>query len=127
MIPLFLKEVLDRVKGKHDPKGTEKPWGREVVWADVEHKYTGKFLCIKEGHRLSLQYHQAKHETMMVIAGKMRLVYRDQILTLSPGDTVEIPPHVQHRPMAVDGDVVILEISTWDNGDVVRLDDDYGR
>ena len=41
----------------------EKPWGYELIWAHTE-KYVGKVLHVNEGHKLSLQYHNQKDETV---------------------------------------------------------------
>ena len=118
---------LSKVKGIDMPNGTIKPWGREIKWADMKGKYTGKILYIRKGKRLSKQYHKSKVESMMVLFGTLYLEYKDKMLVLNTGQSIDIPCGTIHRPIAIDTDVTILEISTWDDGDVVRLDDDYGR
>lgn len=110
----------------------EKPWGGEEVFADTDH-YVGKILTVRKGHALSLQYHLRKDETMRVLDGSCELhVGREpgsrelEVLQLSPGSTVRIRPGVVHRLAALT-DVRIIEVSTPDLSDVVRLEDRYGR
>ncbi len=103
------------------PKRVEKPWGHELWWAQTE-KYVGKLLHVKAGAQLSLQYHVKKDETIHLWSGQM-------ILVLKEGDRlVEHPmrPGTVHRMRAVT-DVDVLEVSTPEVEDVVRVQDDYGR
>ncbi len=116
-----------KVKDVNEPSGKTKPWGREIRWADIEGKYTGKILYIRNGAKLSRQYHDKKTESMLVLFGLLHLEYENKLLVLKPGDSIDIKPGEIHRAMAMQGDVAILEVSTWDDGDVVRIDDEYGR
>ncbi len=111
------------------PYRVDKPWGYELVWARTDH-YVGKVLHVKAGHVLSLQYHNRKDETMHVLSGE--LILRTQVgdtLSSRPfraGETVHIPPKLIHQIEAVvDSDV--LEASTPELDDLVRLQDRYGR
>jgi mannose-6-phosphate isomerase-like protein (cupin superfamily) len=124
----------------HTPKTVEKPWGREIWFAD-QAAYAGKILEVKKGHRLSLQYHERKTETLFLLSGKVLLTLRalaagetpapslvtpsDQSVWL-PGQAIHIPPRTIHRFEALE-DSVLLEVSTPDLTDVVRLQDDYAR
>lgn len=109
----------------------EKPWGAEEIWAHTD-RYVGKILFIKQGESLSFQYHVAKDETILVFSGRMKLEYQNPgeefrcYQTLYPGDVFHIAPNVRHRMTAVD-DVKIIEVSTPELDDVIRLEDDYGR
>ena len=111
-------------------KTIDKPWGKEVIWAQTKN-YVGKVLHIKKGHRLSRQYHAIKEETIMVQSGKLVLEIGAQqykkILELSAGEVFHVKPNTVHRFCAVKGDVVLLEVSTPELDDVVRLEDDYDR
>jgi mannose-6-phosphate isomerase-like protein (cupin superfamily) len=111
------------------PYRVDKPWGYELVWARTD-RYVGKILHVRAGHVLSLQYHNRKDETMHVLAGE--LILRTQPggeLVSRPfraGETVHIPPRLIHQiEAAVDSDV--LEASTPELDDLVRLQDRYGR
>jgi len=124
----------------HIPKIVEKPWGREIWYAD-QAAYAGKVLEVKQGRRLSLQYHERKTETLYLLSGKVLLTFRalavgespsaslvsaaDQRVWL-PGQTVHIPVRTIHRFEALE-DSVLIESSTPDLTDVVRLQDDYQR
>ena len=108
----------------------DKPWGHEEIWAETD-RYVGKVLVIREGHRLSLQHHEVKDETIRILSGTMELELEDdagvvQTHTLTPGMSSHIPPHHKHRMYAVT-DVEVVEVSTPELDDVVRHSDDYGR
>lgn len=108
------------------PKVIEKPWGREV-WLAVSDKYAGKIIEINRGERTSLQYHKVKHETIYLRDGLLRIELEDKKqVTLSPGDAIILEPGDIHRLEALE-DVRIIEISTPELDDVVRIEDDYGR
>ncbi len=111
-------------------KRVEKPWGHELIWAHTE-RYVGKILHIKKGHSLSLQYHNKKDETIFVQSGIMRFEhYKDgespTVSDLKAGEAFHITPHLRHRMTALE-DCDILEASTPELDDVVRLEDRYGR
>jgi mannose-6-phosphate isomerase len=107
----------------------EKPWGYELIWAETE-RYVGKVLHINAGEKLSLQYHEKKDETIHVWSGRMRLIADEGSglveRELAAGESFRIRPFVKHRMVAVT-DCDILEVSTPELDDVVRLEDAYGR
>jgi mannose-6-phosphate isomerase len=107
-----------------------KPWGHELIWAKTE-RYVGKILHVRAGESLSLQYHRVKDETIMVLAGRLSfLCFADgdapATRELAPGDPVHITPGLRHRMTAIE-DTDVLEVSTPELDDVVRLEDRYGR
>lgn len=115
---------------KKETKLIAKPWGHEV-WFANQKDYVGKILFIKAGHRYSLQYHERKTETQHLLRGKVKFVIGPSIealqeVILEPGDTLDILPTMIHRAEALE-DSEILEVSTNDLDDVVKLEDDYGR
>ncbi len=107
----------------------EKPWGYELVWAETP-RYVGKILHIDAGKRLSRQYHNVKEETFLVQSGEMDLEIDDgagrKTLRMKAMDTFHCAPKTIHRMVAIT-DVDVLEVSTPELDDVVRLDDEYGR
>ena len=105
----------------------EKPWGHEIIWAETK-DYVGKLLHIKAGHRLSLQYHKIKEETVYVLSGTLYIYDGDgKITKLTPGQAFHVQPHQIHRFGANETNVEIMEVSTPHLDDVVRLEDDYKR
>tara|TARA_Y100000310_G_C20687031_1_gene819698 strand:+ start:2957 stop:3322 length:366 start_codon:yes stop_codon:yes gene_type:complete len=107
----------------------DKPWGHEEIWARTE-RYVGKRLYIESGKRLSRQYHEKKDETVWVMSGVLLLEIGDdevQTMELSPGESYHIEPGTVHRFGAAEEDVELIEVSTPELEDVVRLEDDYGR
>ncbi len=81
---------------------------------------------MSEGHSLSLQKHRVKHETLYLLSGRMRFTLGDAVFEWSPGTAVEVPAGTVHR-LEAEEDSVILEVSTPELDDVVRLEDRYGR
>ncbi|MCL2475094.1 MAG: cupin [Chloroflexi bacterium] len=111
-------------------KIVDKPWGQEV-WFAITNKYAGKVIYVKKGKRLSLQYHEKKMESMLVLEGELKLIYGTdstclQEVIIGKGQAITILPHTIHRTIAVQ-DTTILEVSTPEMEDVVRLSDDYNR
>jgi quercetin dioxygenase-like cupin family protein len=107
-------------------KKVVKPWGWEFWFAHAK-RYVGKIIVVKKGHRLSRQYHRFKHETIYTDSGRWVLEIGSQKRTMKPGDSAEIRPGVIHRFCAPYETVRLLEVSTPQVKDVIRLDDDYGR
>lgn len=107
----------------------EKPWGYEIIWAEAE-RYVGKILHIHAGQKLSRQYHNRKEETFLVQKGTMDLEIGKgediKVLRMNEMDTFHCVPLTVHRMVAVT-DVDVVEVSTNDLDDVVRLEDAYGR
>jgi mannose-6-phosphate isomerase-like protein (cupin superfamily) len=108
----------------------EKPWGYELIWAKTG-DYVGKILHINKGHKLSLQYHRTKEETIFVSTGKMLFLIEDesgkmQEVTLLPGEAHHVAVGKKHRMVALE-DTDVFEVSTPQLDDVVRLEDGYGR
>lgn len=116
------------------PDVISKPWGSErvIVKNDL---YVVKEIYVKAGHRLSLQYHKEKNETMILVSGKAKLyvetyAYKPEIY--EPKDMLymcpyKIPPGHIHRLETHEEDCLVVEVSTPHLDDTWRLEDDYGR
>tara|TARA_R100000700_G_C3166137_1_gene141243 strand:+ start:1037 stop:1393 length:357 start_codon:yes stop_codon:yes gene_type:complete len=105
----------------------DKPWGYELHWAKTD-KYVGKLLFIKAGHRLSKQYHEKKEETVFVLKGILYNYDKDDKITkFYSGDSLHVVPGQVHRFGANECNVELIEVSTPELDDVVRLEDDYDR
>jgi len=106
-----------------------KPWGYELIWGRTD-RYVGKVLHVNAGESLSLQYHEMKDETLFVIRGKVRLGLQhgdeSRTVILEVGQAFHIPPRLIHRIEALE-EADIIEASTPELEDVVRLEDRYGR
>jgi mannose-6-phosphate isomerase-like protein (cupin superfamily) len=108
----------------------DKPWGHEFIWARTDH-YVGKILHVRAGEALSLQYHEVKDETVMVLSGRLCFESFTEGETpntrvLTPREPFRISPGLRHRMTALE-DTDVLEVSTPELDDVVRLEDRYGR
>jgi mannose-6-phosphate isomerase len=115
---------------KTQARRVEKPWGWELVWAEGD-RYAGKLLFVRAGQALSLQYHERKDESWYVQSGRAalelgRVGHELEEQEIGPGDTFHFAPGTVHRVRALE-DTLIVEVSTPELDDVVRLADDYGR
>ena len=114
-----------------DPRKVEKPWGHELIWA-VTDRYVGKLLFVKAGESLSLQFHRVKDESWLVHDGRVKVELGsagDPMLSqevVGAGAAFHFRPGTVHRVTALE-DTTILEVSTPELDDVVRLEDRYGR
>lgn len=111
---------------EHPVKRVTKPWGHEVWWAAAK-AYVGKIIVVNKGKRSSLQMHKRKTETFHVLKGTMRLEYKGRVHKVGPGRSFHIEPGDVHRFSAPWGRITLLEVSTPQVHDIVRLEDDYGR
>ena len=112
------------------PRRVDKPWGWELVWAETD-AYVGKLLFVRAGESLSLQYHETKDESWLVREGRATLELGDldgelDSIEIAPGDAFRFRPGTVHRLSALE-DTLVVEVSTPELDDVVRLDDAYGR
>jgi mannose-6-phosphate isomerase len=114
-----------------EPRKVEKPWGHELIWAETE-DYVGKVLFVKAGESLSLQFHREKDESWLLHDGRAKLELGsagDAVLSeevIAAGACFRFQPGTVHRVTAIE-DTTILEVSTPQLDDVVRLEDAYGR
>jgi mannose-6-phosphate isomerase-like protein (cupin superfamily) len=112
------------------PRRVAKPWGEELIWALTD-RYCGKVITIEPGRRLSLQYHEQKDEAILVVRGRLRLVLENErgeveVSELGPGDAAHVAVGRRHRYEAIER-VELVEVSTPELNDVVRIEDDLGR
>jgi len=117
-------------QGAETGRYVEKPWGHELIWA-VTDRYVGKVLVIEAGRRLSLQRHEIKDESILVTSGRLRLYLEDdagavQVEELGPGEYRHVPTGRIHRYEAIER-TELMEVSTPELDDVVRIEDDFGR
>ena len=114
-----------------DARRVDKPWGWELIWAETE-RYVGKVLFVRAGESLSLQFHRVKDEAWFVQSGRARIelgkagdaVLKEEVVAAPAYFRFE--PGTVHRATALD-DTTIVEVSTPELDDVVRLEDRYGR
>lgn len=116
--------------GDGSARRVEKPWGHELIWAHTD-RYVGKILVIETGKRLSLQRHAIKDETILVLSGRLRLTLEGddgavEQEELGPGDHRRVVTGRIHRYEAIER-CELVEVSTPELDDVIRLEDDYGR
>ncbi|MGA9595895.1 MAG: cupin domain-containing protein [Acidimicrobiia bacterium] len=108
----------------------KKPWGSELIWTHTD-RYVGKLISIDARKRLSLQLHREKDESIYVVDGTLNLHLENdrgevEQIEMGPGEFRRIPTGLVHRFEAIT-DVKLIEVSSPELDDVVRLEDDYGR
>ncbi len=114
-----------------EPRRVDKPWGYELIWALTD-DYCGKVLFVRAGHAISLQFHREKDESWYLQSGRAEVqvgALGEAVLereVMSAGAALHFKPGTVHRVTALD-DTTILEVSTPQIDDVVRLEDSYGR
>ena len=119
------------MSGRTDVRRVDKPWGYEIIWAHTD-RYVGKVLHINAGQALSVQYHNRKDETVYLLSGEMKYWVQPEggpelrDMRLRVGDAFRITPGTVHYMEAVT-DCDVLEASTPELDDVVRIKDRYGR
>jgi mannose-6-phosphate isomerase len=109
---------------------SERPWGYyEVLMEDAEHKV--KRIVVYPGARLSLQRHRHRDEHWLIVSGEAVLTLNTDEIDLVKGQSIDIPRGALHRVRNTGGaDLVIVEVQTgdyFDESDIERLEDDYGR
>ena len=112
-------------------KKIPKPWGYEIIFTPSNLKRVGKILYVKKGHRLSLQYHNKKEETLCLISGKAKIWLENSQgkilhLPMKPKIGYTILSGQKHRIEAIE-DSYITEVSSLETGQTFRIEDDYGR
>jgi len=116
--------------GARRPRIVSKPWGEERIFAETAH-YAGKLILIRAGESLSYQYHNRKEETIHVLDGTLGLEIEREgeraNLRLTTGENFHVTPGTRHRMYAEGADCLLVEVSTPELDDVVRLSDRYGR
>ena len=114
-----------------EPRKVEKPWGHELIFV-VTDRYAGKLIFVKAGESLSLQFHKVKDEAWYILDGRAQLELGapgERVLAsevVGRGASFRFQPGTVHRVQALE-DTTILEVSTPELDDVVRLEDRYGR
>ena len=123
------KKDTKSVSGRVNVVRVPKPWGHETIWAQSD-RYVGKILHINAGQELSVQYHNKKDETVHLLSGEISYrVKTNELLEdmrLRVGESFRITPGTVHQMVALT-DCDVLEVSTPELDDVVRLSDKYGR
>jgi mannose-6-phosphate isomerase-like protein (cupin superfamily) len=122
--------LLDLDRFRMAVSRVEKPWGYEIIYALTD-RYCGKVLFIRKDEQLSLQFHREKDEVLYVLEGRIEMEIGDpggplDIEVVGPGHAFHIQPGTVHRWRALE-DTTVLEVSTPEIDDIVRLEDRYGR
>src|SRR3990167_5302692 len=112
-------------------KRIEKPWGYELHWVPEDAPYMGKVLHINEGARLSLQIHDKKQESWLIIKGQAKVIWdnnRGELIEteLTSGHGFSTKVGQRHRLVGIT-DCDIIEVSSPEKVTTWRLEDDFAR
>ena len=124
-----MKDQMVITGGNVSPTKTDKRWGFETLFG-VTNRIALKQVTIKPRQALSQQFHCSKDELYLVVEGQGRLELgrnAEVVHELSVGDVVRIPPLTIHRLIAASEGIVIIEASTPEVTDIIRLSDRYDR
>jgi mannose-6-phosphate isomerase len=130
-VSLESPNLLNLDRWAPDTRRVEKPWGWELIWAQTD-QYVGKVLFVKAGESLSLQFHRIKDESWYIQSGRAKIELGDTGEAVLQEEVVSAPaffhfaPGTVHRVTAIE-DTTIVEVSTPELDDIVRLEDRYGR
>jgi len=111
-----------------DSVTTKRPWGSFTRFTNNEVS-TVKILHINKGEEFSLQYHTHRQEFWKILKGSPEIIIGNETKYPKEGDEFVIEPNTNHRIYAPVDDVIVLEISKghFDEDDIVRIEDKYGR
>jgi mannose-6-phosphate isomerase-like protein (cupin superfamily) len=128
----FSPNINDLERFRNEVRRVDKPWGHEIVFGLTD-RYCGKVLFVRQGEQLSLQFHNVKDEVVYVQSGRIEMEIGEpgapgplDLEVVGPGAAFHLTPGTVHRWRALE-DSTILEVSTPELEDVVRLEDRYGR
>lgn len=112
----------------------KRPWGCFMVLADAADAELGpvanvKVIMIQAYSKMSLQSHEHRDERFFVVSGDLHFELNGVMTVLQPSDIAFVPRYGKHRLGAQHEQVVLIEVSygTFDEDDIVRYADDYGR
>jgi mannose-6-phosphate isomerase len=108
----------------------KRPWGEFSVLGEAsDHKV--KRITVSAGCRLSYQVHGHRSEHWFVVSGTGVVTLDGVDEPVGPGSCIDVPVGAAHRVASEgDADLVFIEVQhgdSFEEEDIVRLDDDYGR
>ncbi|MBU1046473.1 phosphomannose isomerase type II C-terminal cupin domain [Patescibacteria group bacterium] len=106
----------------------ERPWGKFERFT-FNQKSTVKILTIKPNEKLSLQYHENRSEFWKILSGEGKITLEETIKNFKEGDEFYVPIGTKHTAESLGVEIIILEIAFghFDEDDIIRLADKYGR
>jgi mannose-6-phosphate isomerase len=108
-----------------------RPWGSYVVLDEQEASHKVKLIEVSAGERLSLQSHRLRAEHWFVVSGEGVVSRDDERIVVGPGSAIDIGAGMRHRVEATGaGPLTFIEVqhgTSFDEDDIVRYEDDYGR
>ena len=106
-----------------------RPWGWYQVLSETPNSAV-KILCVNPEQRLSLQTHRKRSETWIPLDDGLEAQIGENLIELVAYNTYQVPVGVVHRLINNKGypvEVIELISGSYDENDIVRIEDDYGR
>lgn len=123
--PGIVKLLLDAMQSAIHTQ-VEKPWGGEDIWDCGQ--FILKVIFVDEGQQTSLQHHEIKDEVQFIADveddGGVLVREADGYRHYVASEIVRITPGTIHRTV---GPCTLIEVTTPENDDVIRHEDDYNR
>ncbi len=112
----------------HQRGGEDRAWGSFLTFTKNEAS-TVKMIYVKPGNRLSLQTHAKRSEFWHILTGSGKVQIGEEEFEAKAGKEFEVPVGTKHRMTAGEAGLWVLEIALgdFDEDDIHRLEDDYGR
>lgn len=106
----------------------ERPWG-SFERLTLNERTTVKIITVAPGEAFSLQTHEYRDEFWRVVSGSGRIMAGEEEKPASVGDSFFTPRGMKHRALGGPQGLTLLEIAfgDFDEGDITRLKDNYGR
>ena len=105
-----------------------RPWGKFRQYAQNT-TCTVSLMTVQEGQRLSDQSHQRRSELWIVLTEGCEIQIGEAIHHPRIGAEFWIPAGTPHRLGSLKDSVMVLEVAfgNWQEDDITRYQDDYGR
>jgi mannose-6-phosphate isomerase-like protein (cupin superfamily) len=109
-----------------------RPWGEFYGW-DAGKEWKLKTMYIAAGKRLSLQYHHHRKEHWMLVEGDAIATIHhadgtEHKTVMKKGEPLFVDVKAIHRLESKKGGVVVeIALGSFDENDIVRIEDDHGR
>ena len=106
MPDVFPPLVLDFGLGNFEKTGHIEYW----IANEEKEKYCGKLIFMFKGQTCPAHYHKKKHETFMIIRGKITMYLANEDIEMVRGDVLQMSQNTLHSFTAME-DSLILEVS----------------
>jgi mannose-6-phosphate isomerase-like protein (cupin superfamily) len=115
----------------------QRPWGQFEILSEFPVNEPGftdvcvKKITIRPGQKISYQSHNLRNEHWFFVQGNGKVILNDKEISVTAGSSVDIKIGNKHRAINTGDkvDLIFIESQTghYDEKDIERFSDDYGR